>query len=229
VDDGKDATIGLFLQNFGCSAEQKTFGIPFQTIMWKIEIHGILCSGTKIEANSRNSFSNHSWKRKMLENSVPIQSAEEKTTWNSIPWNKNRSKLSEFFCVFPFHFIPIFGIDSSVVLGMPRNEQFLPRNNKNGSKSIPRKFFRNEIPLPTLMGRYTGQCGNPNCPRERFSWTIHTHFQITQPGRSTNTRLHLYRGAFQLTTTQMTVVTSPCTMYMFITSSVVKEEDHYIT
>ncbi len=35
---------------------------------------GILCHGTKIEANSRNSVLNHS--------------AEEKTTWNFVPWKK---------------------------------------------------------------------------------------------------------------------------------------------
>jgi hypothetical protein len=29
-------------------------------------------------------------------NSVPNHSAEEKTTRNSFPWNKNKSKLSEF-------------------------------------------------------------------------------------------------------------------------------------
>jgi hypothetical protein len=38
--------------------------------------------GTKINANSRNSR--------------PNPSAEEITTWNFTPWNKNRSKLSEF-------------------------------------------------------------------------------------------------------------------------------------
>jgi hypothetical protein len=42
----------------------------------------ILFSGTKIEENP--------W------NSVPNHSAEEKNVRNSVPWNKNRSKLSEF-------------------------------------------------------------------------------------------------------------------------------------
>jgi hypothetical protein len=30
------------------------------------------------------------------QNSLPNPSAEEKTTWNSVPWKKYRSKLSEF-------------------------------------------------------------------------------------------------------------------------------------
>jgi hypothetical protein len=42
----------------------------------------ILYHGTIIEANFRNSVLNHS--------------PEEKTIRNSVPWNKNRNKLSEF-------------------------------------------------------------------------------------------------------------------------------------
>ncbi len=40
-----------------------------------------------------------------------------------------------------FRSVPSFGIDSSVNLGMPRNEHFLPRNNGDRSLSIPRNFF----------------------------------------------------------------------------------------
>ncbi len=40
-----------------------------------------------------------------------------------------------------FRFVPSFGIGSSVELGMPRNEHFLPRNNGTRSESIPRNFF----------------------------------------------------------------------------------------
>jgi hypothetical protein len=43
---------------------------------------GILYRETKIEANSRNFLPNYS--------------LEEKTTRNSVPWNKKRRKLSEF-------------------------------------------------------------------------------------------------------------------------------------
>jgi hypothetical protein len=50
------------------SAEENQLGIPFR--------------GTKIEANSWNSLTH--------------PSAEEKTIRNSVPWNKNRSKFSEF-------------------------------------------------------------------------------------------------------------------------------------
>jgi hypothetical protein len=128
---------------FLCALEQKTLGIPFRTITWKRKMPGILYSGTKIEANSRNSILNHS--------------AEEKNARNSVPCNKNRSKLSEFhsepirgrennselhsveqkqkqthrfvryldfilktnfFCVFPFHSVSSFGINSSADLGM---------------------------------------------------------------------------------------------------------------
>ena len=112
---------------------------------------GILYYGTKIEANSRNSVLNYS--------------AEEKTTRNSVPWNKNRRKPSEFrsqsclgqnmlsilfagagfsvkqifFMLFPF--VPSLGIDSSVNHGMPRNEPFLPWNNGTHSETIPLNFF----------------------------------------------------------------------------------------
>ena len=65
--------------------EQRLFrrnsGIPFRTVPQRRKMLGILYHGTKIEANSRNFVRNHS--------------AEEKTTRNSVPWNKNRSKLSE--------------------------------------------------------------------------------------------------------------------------------------
>jgi hypothetical protein len=75
-------TIGLFRRNSGCSPEQKTLGIPFRTIPQRRKQLGIPFGGTKIEENT--------W------NSVPNHSAEEKPTRNSVPWNKNRSRLSEF-------------------------------------------------------------------------------------------------------------------------------------
>ncbi len=94
-------------------------------------------------------------------NSFPNRSAEEKNARNSVPWKKNRSKLSDFrsevclgtktywesriFCetyfFMPFSSVPSLGIDSSVKLGMPRNEQFLPRNNGSHSDPIPQNFF----------------------------------------------------------------------------------------
>jgi hypothetical protein len=41
----------------------------------------------------------------------------------------------------PFSSVPSLGMDSSVNLGMPRNEHFLPRNNRSHSESIPQNFF----------------------------------------------------------------------------------------
>jgi hypothetical protein len=41
----------------------------------------------------------------------------------------------------PFPSSPSLGIDSSVNLGMPRNEHFLPRNNGTHLEYIPRNFF----------------------------------------------------------------------------------------
>jgi hypothetical protein len=57
--DGVDGTIGLFRRNSGCSAEQKTLGIPFQTIPRKRNQLGIPFRGAKKEAKSRNSVPKH--------------------------------------------------------------------------------------------------------------------------------------------------------------------------
>jgi hypothetical protein len=99
-------------------------------------------------------------------NSVPNHffSAEEKTTgnystfcgtkieansWNSIPYKLRCGQiilLSYFGCfvkqIFPaaFCFIPSFGSGSSAELRMSQNEH-LPRNIGNRSKSIPQNFF----------------------------------------------------------------------------------------
>jgi hypothetical protein len=35
AEDGIDGTIGLFRRNSGCSAEEKTLGIPFRTFPWR--------------------------------------------------------------------------------------------------------------------------------------------------------------------------------------------------
>jgi hypothetical protein len=40
-EDGINGTIGLFRRVSGCSAEQKTLGIPFRTIPWKRKMLGI--------------------------------------------------------------------------------------------------------------------------------------------------------------------------------------------
>jgi hypothetical protein len=49
-----------------------------------------------------------------------------------------------------FSSVPSLGIDSSIDLGIPWNEHFLPRNNGSHSESYSAEFFRNKIPLPTL-------------------------------------------------------------------------------
>ncbi len=102
-----------------CTVEQKlkqTLGIPFRIIRQKKQMLGIPFHVTKIEANFKTS--------------IPNQSVEDKTTRNFIPWNKNRSKLivslryfdcilkTNFFCVFPFHSVSSFSINSSADLGM---------------------------------------------------------------------------------------------------------------
>jgi hypothetical protein len=66
AEDGIDGTIGLFQWNSGCSAEQKTLRIPFQTVPQRRKMLGILFRGKKIEANSRNSVPKHVLDRNML-------------------------------------------------------------------------------------------------------------------------------------------------------------------
>jgi hypothetical protein len=57
---------------------------------------------------------------------------------------------TNFFMSFPS--VPSFGIDSSVNLGMPRNEHFLPRNSENLSESFPRNFFGIKFRCQPLVG-----------------------------------------------------------------------------
>jgi hypothetical protein len=83
AEDGIDETNGLFRRNFGCSAVQKTPGIPFRTIPRKRKVLGIPYRRTKIEAISRNSIPNHY--------------TEEKTTLNSDPWNKKKQPFEILF------------------------------------------------------------------------------------------------------------------------------------
>ncbi len=73
---------GLFWRNSGCSAEQKILGISLRTVLQRRKMLGILYHRTKLEANAHNSVLNHF--------------AEEKTTRNSVPWNKTISKHLEF-------------------------------------------------------------------------------------------------------------------------------------
>ncbi len=54
TEDGIEETNGLFRQDSGFSAEQKTLGIPFQTILRKRKQLGIPFRGTKVEINIQN-------------------------------------------------------------------------------------------------------------------------------------------------------------------------------
>jgi hypothetical protein len=51
AEDGIYGTNDLFRRNSGCSAEQKTIGIPFRTIPRKIKMLGIPFHWTEIQAN----------------------------------------------------------------------------------------------------------------------------------------------------------------------------------
>ncbi len=87
AEDGIDRTNGYFRWNSGCSAEQKISEFrsePFRGRENNSEFRSVV---QKIEVNSHNS--------------VPNPSAEENTTRNSVPWNQNRCKFSEF-CSEPF-------------------------------------------------------------------------------------------------------------------------------
>ncbi len=64
--DGIDRTNGYFQPYSGCSSEQKTLGIPFQTLSRKRKQLGIPFRAIKIEANSRNSVPHHSAEEKLL-------------------------------------------------------------------------------------------------------------------------------------------------------------------
>ncbi len=81
AENGTDETNSLSWRNSGCSSEQKSHGIHIRIILRNKKMLGIPYRGTKLEANSRHSVPNHF--------------TEEKTTRNTIPWNKNRTNRSE--------------------------------------------------------------------------------------------------------------------------------------
>jgi hypothetical protein len=136
----------LFRRNYGCSAEQKILGIPFRTVPQRRKMHGILNNGTKKGANAWNSVLNHSAEEKQL--GIPFQSMSWKKT---ILFAGARFFVKLIFFM-PFPSVPNFGIDTSVNLGRPRNELFLPRNNGSCSESIPRNFFGRKFrDLPIVL------------------------------------------------------------------------------
>jgi hypothetical protein len=81
-------------------------------------------------------------RKKNSRNSVPNPSAEEKTTWNSIPLNKNISKLSEF--------------PSERFSGREKNSEFRSVEQKKKNtlgipfRTLPRKRKKLGIPFRTI-------------------------------------------------------------------------------
>jgi hypothetical protein len=157
---GIDGTIGLFRRNSGCSTEQKTLRIPFRTIQQRRQMLRILCHGTKIEANSRNSVLNHSAEQKTL--GIPFRTVPQRRKCSES--HSVESKLSEFrskacfrqkkcciLCLLeqdffkllffiPFSSVPSLGIDSSVNLGL---STFF-RGIKEAIPSLFRRIFSSE-------------------------------------------------------------------------------------
>ncbi len=127
----------------------KILRIQFRTIPRKGTQLGIPFCTTKTEIYSRNGVPNHSVEEKPTQNKTRQPNisiiVSEKTTFGV--QTNHFVKLfagvckTNFLCGIPFHFVPSFGIDSSVELGMPQNECLLPRNTGNRSESIPRNFF----------------------------------------------------------------------------------------
>jgi hypothetical protein len=91
AEDGIDGTIGLFRRNSGCSAEQKTLGIPFRTVPQKRRMLGILYNGTKIEANSRIFVLNHSVEQKTL--GILFRTVPQRRKMLGISFRKARNEL----------------------------------------------------------------------------------------------------------------------------------------
>ncbi len=110
----------------------------------------------RIETNSWNAVPNHFMEEKPTQNKTRQPNiskiVSEKTTFYV--------QTNQLFCccfvklIFSaeLHSIPSFGIGSSAELGMPRNEFFLPWNNRNRSV----EFFRNEIPFLILSSVQEG-------------------------------------------------------------------------
>jgi hypothetical protein len=84
-----------------------------------------------------NSVPNHYRKRKYFGIPFRIIFGREKT-WEKTTFVSCFVKPNYFVGL---RFVPSYGMDSSEILGITRNEHFIPRNNENRSESIPRNFF----------------------------------------------------------------------------------------
>jgi hypothetical protein len=86
----------LFRRSSGRYAEHKTLGIPFRTVPQRRKKLEILYHGTK--KSKLSEFCSEPFHGR--ENNSKLRSMEHKkeatTSGNSVPRNKNRSKLSEF-------------------------------------------------------------------------------------------------------------------------------------
>ncbi len=120
---------------------------------------GIPYRETNIEANSRNSVPNHS--------------AEEKTTQNSVPWNKNRSKLKHFteenmLSILLFWLFCKTNFCSRNSLRFTASEWTLPWTSEGLRKST---FFRCiQETVPSLFRRIFSELNavaNPSCDHSR--------------------------------------------------------------
>ncbi len=81
AEDGIDGTKGYFRRNSGCSAEQKNSEFRSEPFRGR-ENNTKFCSvETNLEAYSQNS--------------LPNPSAEEKKTWNSVPWQQKMEAYSQ--------------------------------------------------------------------------------------------------------------------------------------
>ncbi len=102
------------------------------------------------EKTPRNSVLNHLWMLKILE--IRSESFSEQKNFG-IPFRiifgrEKLGKKTTFVSCFvklqyfaEFRSVPSYGMDSSEILGITRNEHFIPRNNEHRSESIPRNFF----------------------------------------------------------------------------------------
>jgi hypothetical protein len=158
----------------------ETLGIPFRTVPQRRRLLEILYHGTKIEANSRNSVLNHSAEQKT--HGIPFQTVPQTLVIPFRSMSRTKTLFSilsasagffvKLFFFMPFSSVPSLKIDSSVNLGMPRNEHFLPRSNGSHSESIRRIFFgtkfrchANPTRNTSIITMFTSMAKNPNPER----------------------------------------------------------------
>jgi hypothetical protein len=129
----------LFWRNSGCSGEQKILGISFLTVPQRRKMLGILYHGTKLCSSKCSEFCSEPFRGRDNKSEFRSEACLGlKHAVNYVCWSRLFCKTNFFM---PFPSVPNFGIDTSVNFGMPRNEHFLPRNNRSYSESIPRNFF----------------------------------------------------------------------------------------